>query len=152
MVRHAGDNRLADVTGQLTAPVTLPPPPAWGWRGPLILTAPDTPRAVWGRDTDVLWARGEGLLIYGPDGTGKTTLAGNLLRALLAVDGEYSEVLGLPVTPLRPGTRALYLAMDRPYQAARRLRQALAGATEDQLARLHLWHGPPGADLARDAG
>ena len=113
--------------------------------GGVILDEPATPPAVWGEGEDVLWAEGEALLICGPDGVGKTTLAGCLIRARLGV-GDPS-VLGLPVAP---GKRnVLYLAMDRPRQATRALRRLFSEADRDLLdERLVLWRGPPPADLA----
>ncbi|MDT1837607.1 AAA family ATPase, partial [Acinetobacter baumannii] len=91
---------------------------------------------VWGRGENVLWAEGEALMIYGGSGVGKTTIAGQLIRALILADG---DVLGLPVTPA--AGRVLYLAMDRPSQAARSLsRQFHAGAHRPALSeRLTVW-------------
>ena len=65
--------------------------------GGIILDEPDTPPAVWGDGESILWAEGESLIIAGPDGVGKTTLAGQLIRARLGIgDG---LVLGMAVTP-----------------------------------------------------
>ena len=58
-------------------------------------TNPDTVPALWGDGTEVLWAEDESLMIAGPMGLGKTTLAVLLMHAQLGVgDG---TVLGLPV-------------------------------------------------------
>lgn len=104
--------------------------------------------AVWGRGDDVLLAEGESLIIAGGQGVGKTTLAGNVTRGLVA-DTPH-DVLGLPVTPR---DRTLYLAMDRPRQAARSLRRQLADVPRDVLdERLTFMVGPPPHDLARHPG
>ena len=61
--------------------------------GGIILDAPLVPNAVWGKGDEVLWAKGQGCLLFGNDGTGKTQLAANLTRALAAG----GDVLGYPV-------------------------------------------------------
>jgi hypothetical protein len=101
--------------------------------------------ARWGDRTEVLWGRGEGLLIVGPPGVGKTTLAGQLLAALI---GTRDQVLGLPVMPAR---RVLYLAMDRPRQVRRALRRLFDETDRQKLAdRLVVLPGPIPADLGRE--
>lgn len=114
--------------------------------GDVILDEPATPPAIWGSGEDILWAEGEALIICGPDGIGKTTVAGQLVKARLGIgDG---KVLGLPVAPGRH--KVLYLAMDRPRQARRALRRLFTkddrGALNEKLV---IWQGPPPADLAR---
>lgn len=117
-----------------------------------LLDLPPTPAALWGSGEDVLWARGEALMIAGPQGVGKTTIAGQLLRAVIGLPG---DVLGLPVEMCE--RRVLYLAMDRPEQARRNLARMFADAEaeigRDYLAEaLRFWSGPPPADLAADPG
>jgi AAA domain-containing protein len=112
-----------------------------------ILDIPATIPAIWGEGTDVLWAEGESLMIAGPLGLGKTTLAGLLIRAQLrlSLDG---MVLGLPVAEC--GGKILYLAMDRPSQAARAMGRQFTDEHRDVLAkRLVVWKGPPPADIAK---
>lgn len=130
---------------------TMPPEPAAGYGdrimpGGILLDEPDTPPALWGDGDDVLWAEGEALIICAPDGTGKTTLAGNLTRARLGIgDG---NVLGLPV--LQGNRNVLYLAMDRPRQARRALRRLFTEPDRKTLdAKLRIWQGPPPSDLAQ---
>ena len=82
-----------------------------------LLQLPEAPPAIWGKGEQVLWAQGEALMIAGGPGLGKTTLAGQLVRGRL---GLQRSVLELPV---EPGGTLLYLAMDRPQQIGRRLRQ-----------------------------
>lgn len=110
-----------------------------------VLDAPDGIPAVWGRGTEVLWAEGEALMICGPSGVGKTTIAGQLVAGRL---GLMPTVLGYPVAP---GERnVLYLAMDRPRQAARALRRILTPSLRHVLAeRLVIWPGPPPHDFAK---
>ena len=110
-----------------------------------ILDAPTTVPALWGEGPAVLWPEDEALMIAGPQGLCKTTLAGLLVRAQLGLgDG---LVLGLPVADT--GGRILYLAMDRPRQIARSLRRQFTEADRDVLAeRLTILPGPPSADLA----
>ncbi len=116
--------------------------------GSFVLDAPDQVPAVWGSGDEVLWARGEALMLVGPPGVGKTTLGGQLVRGRL---GLADNVLGLPVQPGQ--RRVLYMAMDRPQQIARGLRRLF---TADERAaldeRLTVWIGPPPADLAQDTG
>ncbi|HRD10509.1 MAG TPA: AAA family ATPase [Mycobacterium sp.] len=110
-----------------------------------ILDRPAGVPAIWGRGSHVLWARGEALMVAGPQGLGKTTLSGQLLRASLGLgDG---QVLGYPVADL--GCRVLYLAMDRPSQIARSMARQFGADDRRVLAeRVKFWKGPPPRDLA----
>jgi replicative DNA helicase len=114
--------------------------------GGCILDVPAVPESVWGDGADILWAAGQALIIAGPDGVGKTTLAGNLIAARLGLGG---EVLGLPV---KPGERnVLVLLMDRPQQAMAALARLFTDGDRDTLdTRLRIWRGPPPQDLARN--
>lgn len=113
-----------------------------------VLEVPDTVPALWGGGDEVLWAPGESLMIVGPSGVGKTTVAGQLVKARL---GLIPSVLGFPVVP--SDRRVLYLAMDRPAQAARALHRQFRAQDRDVLAdRLVVWKGPPPADMARHPG
>jgi replicative DNA helicase len=113
--------------------------------GAFILDQPPGVPAVWGSGDRVAWSQGEPLLLVGPDGVGKTTVAGQLTRARLGLD---ASVLGMPVTP---GDRnVLYVACDRPQQAARSMRRLVNDSDREALdARLVVWKGPPPADCAR---
>jgi hypothetical protein len=115
--------------------------------GAFILNQPDSVPALWGRGNDVLWAEGESLMIAGPMGLGKTSIAGMLLRAQLGIPP--TDVLDLPVAP-RPG-RILYLAMDRPKQIGRALYRQFTEEHRHTLdTRLLIWEGPPPADVAKN--
>ncbi|MER6199815.1 AAA family ATPase [Streptomyces sp. NPDC001586] len=112
--------------------------------GTFFLNAPKTPPAIWGSDGDVLWAEGESLVLAGPQGVGKTTMAHQLVRGRI---GLQDSVLGLPV---QPGKRALMLLMDRPSQA-RRAGHRIYGKDDEGYLNEHLviWEGPPPYDLAK---
>lgn len=128
--------------------------------GDFILDTPEVPEPRGGSGPETLWADGEALIIAGPQGSGKTTLAQQIVLGRLGVP-PYSHLLGYPVAPSRWGT-VLYLAMDRPRQVARSFRRML-GAEEihadvqrdesywrDFLNRdLKVWQGPPLYDMAK---
>ncbi len=104
--------------------------------------------AIWGDGTQVLWAEGEACMLAGGQGLGKTTLAGQLVRALL---GLTPNVLGLRVNAnlLDNDKTILYLAMDRPRQIARSLARQFSPDERNNIeGRLIVWPGPPPADLA----
>lgn len=104
-----------------------------------VLDHPDTIDALWGHGDDVLWARGETLLIAGPSGVGKTTLGQRLTLARIGI--AHPEALGYPV---QPAARGLYLAMDRPAQARRSLARMVSEADRPLLEQqLAVWKGPP---------
>lgn len=107
---------------------------------------PDTTTALWGDGDDILWAEGEALMIAGGMGLGKTTLAGQLIRAQLGLPP--GDVLNLPVTET-PGP-ILYLAMDRPRQIRRSMLRQFDPTERDHIAgRLLIRTGPPIADIAQ---
>jgi AAA domain len=112
--------------------------------GRFILDQPQHVPAVWGDAHQVAWSTGEPLLIVGPDGVGKTTLAGQLILGRL---GLRKTLLGMPVTP---GDRnVLALLCDRPLQAGRSLRRMVQEDDRELLdERLVIWKGPPPADCA----
>ena len=86
--------------------------------GGQFLFAPDLViGSIWGDADSVLWAPGEPLLIAGPTGVGKTTLAVQLLKARI---GQQASVLGLSVA--RDERKVLYIAGDRPAEFKRAAR------------------------------
>lgn len=115
--------------------------------GTFVLDEPEQIPAIWGQGDDVLWAEGEGLMIAGHQGLGKTTIAQQLVLARIGIKPE--TFLELPVSS--SSGRVLYLAMDRPRQAARSFRRMVR--EEDRLVmdqRLMVWRGPlPGDPLVK---
>ncbi|MCD2264172.1 AAA family ATPase [Dietzia aurantiaca] len=84
-----------------------------------LFSAPE-PDPVWGRGSEVLWAAGESLMIAGPPGVGKSTLAQQLVLARLGYSGN-GALLGFPVeVDERP---VVYLAMDRVAQIRRSIKR-----------------------------
>lgn len=115
--------------------------------GSFILDTDPDPQPVWGRGGEVLWAEGEALTIVGGQGVGKTTLAQQIALGRCGIDG-YAMVLDYPVEP--GVSRTLYLAMDRPKQAARSFRRMVGEAHREALdERLLVWEGPPILDIAK---
>lgn len=115
--------------------------------GSFILDRPDTVPAIWGEGDNVLWAEGEALIIAGPPGVGKTTIG---QQVLLAAIGIRPHALGLAV---RPAKRVLYLASDRPQQAARSMARMVTDEHRDTLNQhLTFWPGPPPKDFIKDPG
>ena len=106
--------------------------------GEWILDAPMEVPSLWGDGDRVLHAQGEAFIICGPDGVGKTTLAQQYVLARL---GLRESLLGMPV---RPATgKVLYLAADRPQQAARSFRRMVTEADRAVLdERLVVHQGP----------
>ena len=104
-----------------------------------IESVPDHVPSLWGIDGEsVLWAQGEPLMIVGPDGVGKTTLGQQL--ALCRV-GVRDTLLKLPVK--QAGGRVLYIAADRPRQAASSMRRMVLPGDHDLIReRLVVWRGP----------
>ncbi|MEU7579147.1 bifunctional DNA primase/polymerase [Streptomyces sp. NPDC041068] len=113
--------------------------------GAFFTEVPETPPSIWGTGGDVLWPEGEALMITAPQGTGKTTLAHQIIRARI---GLQDNVLGYPV---RTGKRVLLLAMDRPAQT-RRAGNRIFGKDDPAYLDEHLviHMGPPPADLAQN--
>jgi replicative DNA helicase len=102
---------------------------------------------LWGSGDKVLWAKGEGLVIGGSQGVGKTTLAQQLVLTRIGVLTE--PLLGLPV--VGQPSKVLYLAMDRPRQIMRAFRRQCRPDHKDILNQmLVIWQGPPPADLAKN--
>lgn len=86
-----------------------------------LFSAPE-PDPVWGRGSEVLWAAGEALMVAGPPGVGKSTLAQRLVLARIGYADE-GALLGYPVEPdERP---VVYLAMDRVAQIRRSIKRMI---------------------------
>lgn len=117
-----------------------------------LLDIDPTPPALWGKGDQVIWARGESLIIGGPQGVGKTTVAGQLLRACIGICDDKSklpEVFGFPVQGI--DGHVGYLAMDRPEQARRALGRMFGPEHRNIIAdMLRFWSGPLPTDAATD--
>ncbi|MFJ6895642.1 bifunctional DNA primase/polymerase [Streptomyces hokutonensis] len=116
--------------------------------GDFALDEPETIPALWGEGDQVLAAEGEGFMICGHQGTGKSTLIQQfVLHRAGLLDG---PLLGLLVK--RDDRPTLILAMDRPRQIARSLRRMV---TDDQReifnARVKIWKGPLPFDVTASA-
>lgn len=83
--------------------------------GDFALNQPEQLPVIWGSEDAPLAVEGEGFMIAGIQGVGKTTIG---QQFALALTGQRDEVLGMPVTPTG---RVLYLALDRPAQISRSL-------------------------------
>ncbi|WP_431813880.1 AAA family ATPase [Kocuria sp. cx-455] len=112
--------------------------------GTFIFDQPEEIPARWGDGEQILWAKGEALMVCGPPGVGKTTLTGQVVRGLL---GLQDQVLGYTVAPAQ---KVLYLAMDRPRQIARSLGRHFHTTDRERVDdRLIIWPGPPPHDIAQ---
>jgi replicative DNA helicase len=102
---------------------------------------------VWGEGEEVAWPSGEALILYGPPGVGKSTLAQQLALSRIGVGA--GCVLGFPVrSSERP---LLYVAADRPRQVMRSLRRMVGDNDADVLAsQLIVRRGPLPFQLADD--
>jgi replicative DNA helicase len=150
---HAGnvDAAIAALRPASTAPAPKVDDDGYGRHahtgGAFILDGDVNIATRWGDGPECLWAQGEALILAGPPGVGKTTVAGQLVGALVGIT---DSVLGYPVTPAR---RVLYLAMDRPRQVKRALRRRFTEQHRDTLDdRLVVHAGPIPTDLGEHPG
>jgi replicative DNA helicase len=103
--------------------------------------------AVWGDGQIVAWAAGEPCLLVGPPGVGKTTIAQQLALTRHGVFRR-QEFLGMPVA-IDPRL-VLYVAAERPRQAARSMRRMVAEEHRKALESLFVWSGPLPFDVAQE--
>ncbi|OLT44470.1 hypothetical protein BJF87_07700 [Gordonia sp. CNJ-863] len=120
--------------------------------GLAFLTEATDETPLWGEGDRVLWAPGEGLMICGPQGVGKSTIVQQLMLARLGLTDP--QFCGLPVVvDDRP---VLYLAMDRPPQIRRSINRMVNTADENVAAvlkrQLVVWKGPPPVNAAEAPG
>jgi hypothetical protein len=118
--------------------------------GSFLFDIPAGVPAVWGQDRDVLWSKGEALMIAGPQGVRKTTIAGHLAFGLAGVPG-FEELCEQHIEPLPDDKIVYYLAMDRPQQIARCLRRLAPPEHRALIAeRVKFWQGPLTFDVVRE--
>lgn len=132
------DEAAAEAEAKLRAELDALDSMVWG-AGGFILDEPDV-TAVWGEGQEVLWAAGEVLLVAGPAGAGKSTLAQQLCLSMIGVNEP--ELLGLPVAVLGGHKKVLYVAADRPRQVARSMRRMVGESDRGVLNhRMVFWPG-----------
>lgn len=115
--------------------------------GDWILDAPVETPAVWGGASGtVAWSKGEGLMLVGPEGVGKSTLAQQLVLARI---GLRRRLFGMRVE--KDPRPVLYIAADRPRQVQRSFAR-MVGPENRQLLndRLQVWNGPLPFDVASE--
>jgi replicative DNA helicase len=110
------------------------------------LDRPPEEPAIWGKGDQLLWIEGESCILCGPAGVGKSTIAQQVVKALVGFPG---DVLGFPVAPAEG--RVLYVAADRPAQIGRSLARMVSEEDRETLReRLVVWRGPLAVDLTAD--
>ena len=136
-VRAGHERALASGTSRLTRHIVN------GWDFVTKTGADKEP--LWGTREQTAWAPGESLMIVGPPGVGKTSIAHQVVLARIGIN---QTALGMPVAP---AGRVLYLALDRPMQIARAMARTITPADEALLReRLVVWEGPLPATLDRE--
>lgn len=118
--------------------------------GDSVFSLPADP-VIWGTPQAPVAVEGQGWMICGADGNGKTSDAGQYVKARIGI---VSEVWGMPVAPLPEGRTAWYFAMDRPVQAKRAFARGLSPELHRDVLRqrLHWQAGPPRLSLATEQG
>lgn len=119
--------------------------PSFVGGGSFVFDMPDKLPVIWGTQEYPLWCQGEALILAGVQGTGKSVLAQNLIRARMGLG---NEVLRMPV--METEKKVLYLAMDRPSQIRRSMNRMFLDSERELVEeRLVVWTGPPPRDLAQ---
>jgi replicative DNA helicase len=111
-----------------------------------VLDGPDLDTAPrWGTPGgEIAWQKEESLLLVGPTGVGKTTVAVQIVGGLI---GLWPESLGMPFEPVE---RVLYLALDRASQIRRAMARVFTEEHRKVLeSRLVVWPRPLPKDLGR---
>jgi len=136
-LRAEGERALSHGSGRLSRHIVN------GWDFVTKTGADKEP--LWGTREQTAWAPGESLMIVGPPGVGKTSIAHQVVLARIGIN---QTALGMPVAPAE---RVLYLALDRPMQIARAMARTITPAHEALMReRLAVWEGPLPATLDRE--
>lgn len=108
---------------------------------------------IWGTPAALLAAEGQGWMIAGPDGTGKTSTAAQYVKARLGLAGWSGDMWGLPVQPLPADRGVYYLGADRPRQMMEAFMRGIVEEHRAELTRrLFVHKGPPPYRLSRERG
>lgn len=139
LMRPRNPEAIAEAAAALTREQLLGDPRRAIDAADWLANQPEGCPAVWGIGDTVLWAQGEPMMLYGPDGVGKTSVAQQLVLHLCGLRTD--RLLGFPVA--RADRPVLYLAADRPRQARRSLYRMVPKEMREQLkGRLFIWEGP----------
>src|SRR5690606_15799360 len=102
-------------------------------------TAKKVPALLGDEERLLVPALGRYGIVFGPDGSNKTTFGLNLAGGALGAPG-FETLLGFPVSALPEGRGVLVLAIDGPEETAARL--AGMGLADFAGGRLVVWSGP----------
>lgn len=108
MVRRAADRLVREVEAEQL----LEQSRVQSFNGVAFLEDIQPGEPVWGSGKTVAWAKSQGFMVFGTDGTGKSTLLQQIMLARLGLRDP--DVLGFPVA--EDDRSILYLALDRPVQ------------------------------------
>jgi hypothetical protein len=113
-----------------------------------VWSADNHSEVLWGYEDAPLCLEGEGTLLVGGDGVGKTTVAQQLILRRVGIGGD--TFLDMPVAEATG--RIVYLAMDRPDQISRSLRRMVSESDRSTLReRLGIWRGPIPFDVGESS-
>ncbi|WP_143220972.1 hypothetical protein [Actinomadura sp. CNU-125] len=108
---------------------------------------------LWGTEDELLSSVGQGLMIAGRDGTGKTSFGQEYAKRRAGLSGWGPVMWDLPVAVLPRGERVLYFAMDRPQQAREAFVRSLSPDQGDEVNERFVFHeSPPVLDLSGARG
>lgn len=109
--------------------------------------ADDDQTINWGSGQERLQVAGEGLMVFGPTGTGKGTITQQHVLGRL---GLRTELFGYPIRSTEG--RIVYIAADRPKQAARSLRRMIRSDEDLEVLRerLVIHEGPLPFDIGAE--
>lgn len=140
MMKARAMRRQRDVLGGMAEPMSVLD---------FVAAGPDpVATCIWGvarPDGVMAWAQNQGVIICGPPGTGKSTIALQVVLRYVGIRG--GDVLGLPVR--RTERPVVYLALDRADQIRQSIRRmVLSTADPEAVARLLMIDNiPPNVDL-----
>jgi hypothetical protein len=108
---------------------------------------------IWGPEDAPYSSAGQGWMICGQDGSGKSTMAQQYLKGRLWLPSWSPLMLELEVRPLRADQTVLYIAADRPQQILEGLQRGIELSYREELGRrLKIHQGAPPLGLLTEAG